>query len=46
LHVSMDFPFGVPPSGGSEGLPAQPAPPSAHTKEKRKVGLLDPPNEF
>jgi selenocysteine-specific elongation factor len=34
--------FGVPPSGGSESPPAQPAPP-VNVEEKRKAGLCDPP---
>jgi len=35
--------FGVPPSGGSESLPAQPALHSVNAEEKRKAGLFDPP---
>jgi selenocysteine-specific elongation factor len=35
--------FGVPPSGGSTSLSAQPAPPSAHAEEERKAGQSEPP---
>ncbi len=35
--------FGVPPSGGSESLPAQSAPHSVDAEEERKAGLFDPP---